>query len=200
MLGLLFIFSLLVLALCAMVYGAWTSSKDGDNKNASQARVNDYFYRTSLVYRSYGSFVKKYKIDTEWYKFEDYVIRRFRNDHVTGKELFPEIDWDNAPTDEKELKPFSRPPKYLYRVWNEKGSSIRYRIFKDEKEAMEYGIKTYGYNPNTRRPWNRPDRIDEKFVYAGVDETGMPVKYIMDDSGEVFEGKEDILPWEVGKQ
>ena len=186
MLGLLFIFSLLVLALCAVVYGAWESSKDGDSKNASQTRVHDYFNRRSAVYRSYGSFVKKYKIDTEWYKFEDYVTRYYRNDHVTGKELFPEIDWDNAPTDEGNFKPFNRPPKYLYWVWNEKGSSIRYRIFRDEKDAMEYGIKTYGYNPKNGRPWNTPSRIDEKFVYAGVDELGIPVKYIMDDTGEIF--------------
>lgn len=131
----------------------------------------------------YEKFLKQCPgVDPEWYTLKDFIINHYRKDLVTGKQKFPEIDWDNLP----DPKPFRKPKEYFWCVYDM--SDPRYcphYVFETEAEAREYAKKKF-QNPLLRSI----KTVEKEKVYKGVNMFDCSAIYIMKD-GTVYTKKEE---------
>lgn len=205
-----------------VAYGAWAKSNSVQNEQRNQAKKDnsdcyidrngilrhsntgfkytkqdfvkqDGFSRRERLEIDYKEFVEQYKIDSEWYTFHDYIIWRYKNDHVTGKHYFPGIDWDNV----KE-KPWRKPKEYFYYVdiFDNQKPHLKYlrtMIFDTKDEVIEF-ISTFnekdfrGWRINGKETISNPLRECKGNVYKGVDHINYPKKYVFYKTGKVIDG------------
>ena len=208
----------------AVAYGAWSKSNSVQNEQRKQAQKDnsdcyidrkgilrhnntgakytredfirqDGFSRRERLEMDYREFVEQYKIDPQWYTFHDYIIWRYKNDHVTGKYYFPGIDWDNA----KE-KPWRKPKECFYcvGVFDNQKSRLKYLhtlVFDTEDEANEF-ISAFnkkdfrGWYVNGKETMCYPLSVYKEEVYKGVNHINSPQKYVFYKTGVVIDGFE----------
>lgn len=152
-------------------------------KKYTSKEVKDTFFnndnRRIIITNKYNDLInnKRMNVDKDYYTFQDYVFYIFENNKVTGKEIFPELDWDSF---DKRHTQFCRPQKLYYGV-PDKDDWRTTRIFDTIDEAKLYDSK---YNDAK----NIVAIINEFLLRNGKDDYSNRLfgRYIIDKTGEEY--------------
>lgn len=160
---------------------------DSNKKFTTEDIHNTFFsheHDIAIEKMSYKKLLKERPmIDPEWYTFEDFLINKYRNDRVTGKQKYPEIDWDNLP----EPKGYRKPIEYFWCVCDLNHPKTPYYVFETENEAKDYAINILHDN----RFFLILREITKENVYKGINMFNCPQIYIMKDGTIYTNDKEE---------